>query len=524
MNIRRDTIQLPQIEHKQEIQIDTECPTREELCKAITQMKNGKAPGVDQITADMLKLDTACSTDILYPLVEKVWREEIFPEEWKEGIIVKLPKKGDPTKCGNWRGISLLSIVNKIFYKVILNRIMKVLDKDIRNEQSGFRAGRSCADNINVLRIIIEQSAEFQSPLYLLFIDYEKAFDSINRECIWVALRNRGLPEKLIRLIKIGYTGYRCRVLHKGILTEPFPTETGVRQGCILSPLLFLIIMDEVMRKTVNGKRRGITWNLTETLEDLEYADDACMISHNFQQLRDKMEALQIESSKMGLKINKQKTKLMRVNVQNKNDLQCEEEVIEQVNSFNYLGAKLTSDGGSLKDVEHRINKARGAFSSMNKIWRAKNIKINTKLKVYNTTVKPVLMYGCESWCVTNEIRRKLQTFVNRCLRYILKIWWPETITNEELKIKTRQQDINIQIKKRKYGWIGHALRKDISEPTRAVLNWNPQGKRRQGRPRKTWRRTVEEETQHTIAELKRIAENREQWKYFVNTLCPLGE
>jgi hypothetical protein len=139
------------------------------------------------------------------------------------------------------------------------------------------------------LRIIVEQSMEYQSPLYLLFVDYERAFDSIDRKCMWTALTNKGLPHKFVNLIKEGYNGYKCRILHEGTLSEEFETSIGVRQGCILSPLLFLVVIDEVLKTTVQEKKRGLMWTFEENLEDLDFADDICLLSQNGKQLQEKL-------------------------------------------------------------------------------------------------------------------------------------------------------------------------------------------------------------------------------------------
>ena len=195
--------------------------------------------------------------NILLPLFRDIWVKEQFPTDWKEGLIVKIPKKGDTSDCNNWRGINLLCLVSKVFNRVILDRLLVKVDSTLRNEQAGFRPNRSCVDQINTIRIIVEQSLEWQSPLYLLFVDYEKAFDSLSRESIWRALRNRGGPEKIVNLIKEGYNHNKCRILHDGQLSEPFETVSGVRQGCLLSPLLFLIVIDNVLRSTMSRGFRG---------------------------------------------------------------------------------------------------------------------------------------------------------------------------------------------------------------------------------------------------------------------------
>jgi hypothetical protein len=141
---------------------------------------------------------------------------------------------------------------------------MEPLEKKIRMEQAGFRPNRSCVDRINTLSAIIGQSLEFQYPLYLLFADYCRAFDSVQRECIWKVLEERGLQKEFITLVKEGQnSSFQCRVLHKGQLTEPLQTISGVRQECHLSPLLFLVVLDGALNEVFSKKARGISWRLT---------------------------------------------------------------------------------------------------------------------------------------------------------------------------------------------------------------------------------------------------------------------
>ena len=156
-----------------------------EIEEAIKETKGNRAPGEDKITADMLKADPTLSAKCLVELFNKVWKEEEVPDAWKKGIIIKLPKKGDFKDCGNWRGINLLSVPGKVFCRVMLKRIKTSLDKILREEQAGFRPGRSCTDQIFVLRTILEQSMEWNSTLYLNFIDFEKAFDSVHHDTLW---------------------------------------------------------------------------------------------------------------------------------------------------------------------------------------------------------------------------------------------------------------------------------------------------------------------------------------------------
>ena len=129
--------------------------TQQELERAIRQTKGNRAPGEDRVTADMLKAYPTTSAKSLKKLFNKVWEEEKVPEAWKRGIIVKLPKRGELSVCGNWRGINLLSVSGKIFCRILLQRVRQSIERTLREEQAGFRSGRGCTDQIFVLRTIV---------------------------------------------------------------------------------------------------------------------------------------------------------------------------------------------------------------------------------------------------------------------------------------------------------------------------------------------------------------------------------
>jgi len=126
----------------------------------LSHLKNGKTAGLDNIYPKVLKVDPEITAELLYPLLEKTWKEEKIPEDWEEGLIIKIPKKGDLSNCNNWRRVTLLSIPNKILTSIILNRIQNTVEQHLRIEQAGFCKHRSCVDLINTLRIILEQSIE----------------------------------------------------------------------------------------------------------------------------------------------------------------------------------------------------------------------------------------------------------------------------------------------------------------------------------------------------------------------------
>lgn len=516
---------LPDIQPAEvDLQINWDRPRKEEIKKAILLLKNGKAAGPDSIPAEALKADPDAMAETLYPLFGKIWEEEEIPTDWKESYIIKLPKKGDLSKCSNYRGITLLSVPGKVFNRVILERMKDAVDPHLRDQQAGFRKNRSCADQIATLRVIVEQSLEWNSPLYVNFVDYEKAFDSVDRETLWRLLRHYGVPTKLVSIIKNSYDGMQCRVIHEGQFTRQFQVRSGVRQGCLLSPFLFLLAIDWIMKSSTKQRRNGIQWTLWKQLDDLDFADDLALLSHNQQQMQDKTTVLADTSTQVGLHIHKGKTKVMKINTAATEPVTLDGQALEEVDSFTYLGSIIDNQGGTDADVKARIGKARVAFIQLKNIWSSKVITKRTKVRLFNSNVKSVLLYGSETWRRTKATINKIQTFINTCLRRILNIHWPEKISNVELWNQTQQLSAETEIGRRRWGWIGHTLRKPASSTTRQALTWNPQGKRKRGRPRNTWRRDLQADIKslgYSWGRIEMAAQDRGLWRTLADGLYP---
>jgi hypothetical protein len=189
------------------------------------------------------------------------------------------------------------------------------------------------------------------------------------------------------------------------------------------------------------------------------------------------LERLVGEAAKVGLKINISKSKEIHIAMKNNNEtLYTQGETIERVTQFVYLESIIDDTGGTEADVATRIRKAQAAFSMLSKIWKSATYSMQTKLRIFNTNVKAVLLYGCETWKNSRTITAKLQVFINKCLRKILRIFWPDQISNSVLWKCTNQLRIELQVRKRKWGWLGHTLRKTPVDLTRQAFEWNPQG------------------------------------------------
>ena len=261
-------------------------------------------------------------------------------------------------------------------------------------------------------------------------------------------------------------------------------------------------------------------------LEDLDFADDIAMLSTRHNDMQSKINDVNAGSTRAGLKINVGKTKAMAINAVRPADFVVDGQTIESVTAYQYLGSNIAPDGGAKDDVRSRIAKARAAFASLKKLWRSSQIQRSTKIRIFNSNVKSVLLYGCETWLVSRVITRKLQTFINRCLRFILRVWWPNNwMSNDTLWQLCNQRPVETEIRERKWRWTGHTLRKNVNEVCREALDWNPQGSRRRGAPRGTWRRSLESELKVVDPHMswqraKTMAGDRRRWKSFTSALC----
>ncbi|VDP37335.1 unnamed protein product [Schistosoma curassoni] len=357
---------------------------------------------------------------------------------------------------------------------------------------AGFRKNRSCTDQIATLRIIVEQSTEWNSSLYINFIDYEKASDSVDRTTLWKLLRHYGVPQKIVNIIRNSYDGLHCKIVHGRQLTNSFEVKTSVSQGCLLSPFLFLLVIDWIMKTSTSEGKRGMQWTSRMQLDDLDFADDLALLSQSQQRIQGKTTSVAAASAAVGLNIHKGKSKILRYNTACTNPVTIDGEDSEDVKTFTYLGSIIGENGGSDADVKARIRRARAAYLQLKNIWNSKQLSTNTKVRIFNTNVKTVLLYGAETWRFMKAIIQNTLVFINSCLHKILRIRWPNTISNKQLWEKTNQIPSEEEIRKKRWKWIGHTLRKAPNCVTRRASTWSPQGQRKRGRPKNTLRREME--------------------------------
>ena len=227
-------------------------------------------------------------------------------------------------------------------------------------------------------------------------------------------LHSVGFPNKYVNLIRNIHEDSRCQVNVDGELSPEFYVSSGVLQGNVLSPLLFAVLVDYVMKETTRDRRMGIEWVENKHLSDMEYADDVVLMSRSIEELQTLMSALEENGKKVGLKVNIRKTKAMKTDESLAGNLKLENRDINEVSTFKYLGAIIRQDGSLEEEFIERLKKGNQVMRRLSKIWKSHHLSMHTKIKLYISLVRSVLTYGNESWYCNETIEWRFRAFENR--------------------------------------------------------------------------------------------------------------
>ncbi|XDV26400.1 hypothetical protein PO909_030130 [Leuciscus waleckii] len=293
-----------------------------ELVRAKATVRVGKSAGPDGIPPEVLK--NCDFDDIILEFCNLALLHNRLPDMWSLSNIVPVPKSGDLSKPDNYRGISLTCSTAKIYNRMILNRVRQAIDPHLRVNQNGFREGRTATAQILALRRLIEEVRKDNLTAVLCFIDFKKAFDSIHRGTMVKILKAYRIPPNLLRAIESMYSGTRARVVTPDGNSEEFDILAGVMQGDTLAPFLFIIVLDYALKKAISGREQELGFTLTPrkssrhpavVLTDLDYADDISLLSDNMEQAQELLHRVELECTKVGLRVNAKKTEVMTYNV-----------------------------------------------------------------------------------------------------------------------------------------------------------------------------------------------------------------
>ena len=403
---------------------------RDEVARALHHLPNNKAPGADNIPAELLKASGDAGIDKLWTLCNKIWQTGEWPEDWVSSMFITIPKKGDLTNCDNYRTIALISHASKVLLSIILKRMEDKLNMEIPEEQAGFRKGRGTCDQIFNLQILLQKKVAANTPIFIAFIDYRKAFDSVSHQKMSHTLLEMGFPRHIVAVIQALYTSQKAAVQVEGEVTKWFSVGRGVRQGCILSPALFNIYSEMIMRNAMESSSHGANIG-GRCISNLRYADDVALITEDKDSLQDLLLKINVASQQYNLDMNVKKTKIMTCAKNDINvDIHLNGEKVEQVQNFTYLGVSFNSALDGSKEIRKRLSIARSKLTDIQTSLKMKSLAIKTKSRLLQSLVFPVAIYGCEAWTIKKADAKRINAFEMWCYRRILKVTWSDRRTN----------------------------------------------------------------------------------------------
>uniref|UniRef100_A0A8D9DVR2 Craniofacial development protein 2 n=1 Tax=Cacopsylla melanoneura TaxID=428564 RepID=A0A8D9DVR2_9HEMI len=484
---------------------------KEEVRCAIEAAKNGKAAGPDEISADVLKLIDEQHLDLITALFNSIYVTGRLPQEWLESTFVTIPKKPNAKSCGDYRTISLMSHTLKIFLKVIQRRIYRKLEENMADTQFGFRNGYSTRDALFAYNILIQRCLDVNQSVYVCFIDYNKAFDKVRHSLLINILKEEAIDTRDVQILKNLYFHQKAEIRVKSETSNDLEIKRGVRQGCVLSPLLFNIYSERIMAKALEEERGGIVINGTP-VNNLRYADDTVLLAENIEDLQRMLNKVMEASEEYGLTLNTKKTKFMIITkrINPSEQLMARGENIEKVSAYNYLGTRVNSNSEYYPEIKIRIEKARSAFLKMRPILSSHDLSLDTRVRLLKCYVFPILLYGVEAWTLNKECEDRLQAFEMWAYRRILRISWTDRVTNVNvLRRMGKEVEIINEVKKRKLTYLGHIMRGPKYEILHLIIQGKIMGKRSVGRRRISWLRNLREWFNCSSNELFKVAINK---------------
>jgi hypothetical protein len=541
-----------------------------EVRAAIAKSKSGKAAGPSGVAAEMLKASGEAGIQWVTDICNKVVDEGCIPDDWRKSWMVNVYKgKGDALECGSYRGIKLLDQVLKVLERVIDARVRNKVKID--GMQFGFRSGKGTTDAIFIVRQVQEKFLAKRKELWMAFVDLEKAFDRVPRDVVWWALRHVGVEEWIVNVIKAMYAGATTAVKLPSGISQEFEVKVGVHQGSVLSPLLFIIVMEALSSQF----KQGLPWELL-------YADDLVLLAESEEELKLKIARWKSGMEDKGLRVNIQKTKVMRCQVGTGqveesgkwscgvckkgvgyNSIKCHgcskwihkkcssivgrlQDVdgsifqcstcvskatkgvndmidgrdfildstvkLELVDKFCYLGDMIGKGGGVEEASRTRAKCAWGKFNELSPILTLRGASLKLKGKIYKACVQRVLVYGSETWAMKMEDMRRLERAENMMVRWMCGMTLRERKRSEELRARLGIECVAEVVRRGRLRWFGHIERKDKDDWVSSCRELVVDGSRGRGRGRKTWLEGVEEEMRKRKLH-REDAQDRQKWR-----------
>jgi hypothetical protein len=516
--------------------------SRQEVRLAVAKMKCNKAPGPTGVNAELLKCAGEDGINWLTDLCNKIIEEGEIPTDWNKSYMINVYKgKGDALECGSYRGIKLLEHALKVFERVVEARLRQILCID--EMQFGFTPGKGTTDAIFILRQLQERYLVKKRELWMAFVDLEKAFDRVPRDVIWWALRELGVEEHTVAIIQAMYSKARTAVKIGAEESGEFEVKVGVHQGSVLSPLLFIVVLEAISRRF---DKQGLPFELL-------YADDLVIMAQTKEELLERIRMWKRGVETMGLRVNMAKTKVLKCQAESvscissgkwpcgvckkavgSNSIQCnkctkwihkkcsgikgklkpdpnfhckscvsgnqslqmvdhkeidmgEDGKLEMVEQFCYLGDMIGAGGGSEEAVRCRTRCAWGKFNELAPMLTKRGLSLKMKGNLYDLVVRKSLLHGSETWPMKVGDKQRITRTERSMIRRMCGV---------SLKDKRRSVDllqclgiISVEeiMDNSALRWLGHVERKGDLDWVSNCRHIEVEGKVCRGRRRNTW-------------------------------------
>ena len=403
--------------------------TPDSIAKMAKTLKNGKSAFLDGSINEVLKYSIHNTAPIFAKLFNHIESSASFPSAWKCSFLVPLHKKGSHSDPENYRGLAVGNNISKLYTKCLNSKISKfVEDKHILSpHQFAFREDYRPSDAIFSLQSSTNYYKHKNKPVYSCFIDFSKAFPSINRTALVYKLGNMGIKGNMLKLFINMYSTADYIIKSDGKFSVPIGSRFGVKQGCNLSPLLFNLFVNDI--HSIFGECEPLNINDWK-ISSLAFADDLVLLSETESGLRECLLRLESYCNDWGLKVNPTKTKVVvfnkkfTKNIKNLN-FSINQNPIEVTNSYRYLGVEITNMGSFSKASDVLYKKALRSLFSIYSSLDVRSDEKNTRLfmKLFDSLVKPVLLYGCEIWgSIAGNPNNVINKFVNKFYKTLLGV------------------------------------------------------------------------------------------------------
>lgn len=443
--------------------------TVREYFEGVEGMRADKARGTDDIPAEALQfLETDEVANEIVRIYNTYLATGIVESHVKDVIVVYLFKKGGRTDCNNYRTLSLINHVGKILEKLVNKRLNSHAEGTelLPESQNGFRADRGTTDAMMVSRVVTSLCKERGMSLIKCFVDLTKAYDRVNRDVLWLVLARAGVPSKLIGLIKALHVGAKAYVRIDGVLAEPFYLNVGLKQGAVISALLFNIYFAAIMgayHKRIVGKGVKLRYNMNSDifdvntvatrvgkgeiiLQDILYADDAELLAaanteeEAAKDMQEMVDILNKVTDVYGQAISIKKTEIMRLQHKGGSKsrrgkpvaIKISGQELKDIEEFKYVGGTENNTADMRTEIKIRKQRMAVAYSKYDgRVFSNKRIYLRIKLKVFLAFVISNGIYGCTTWNVTKKDIQQLESFQRLHLCKIFGFKWRDKISYE---------------------------------------------------------------------------------------------